>query len=176
MSGSSGQTCFPTGYFKSFTHYIQPLVSKMVSPAARPCGSKGWTLNFSMRDHAGTGDDAAGQKIARIPRSMAYTGRRLLENSDCSVLFKDCRGLLLLRTDEWHSKLQTHASEGGVTPSRCHCMKSDSTVRCCFTTACYCTSIYVILVAVALQFGLRGSSDGMGPSQVVCDTVGGQFT
>ena len=55
------------------------------------------------------GDVAAGQKIARIPLDQ---GRRLLENSDCSVLFRDCKGLLLLRTDEWHSNLQTHALRG----------------------------------------------------------------
>ena len=130
----------------------------MVSPAARPCGSPGWTLNFSMRD--------PGQKIALIPRSI--TDGRLLENTDCSVLFnKDCRGLLLLRTDEWHSKLQTQASEGAlhrldITVNT----KSDSTVRCCFATACYC---------VSLQFGFflinRASSDGMGPSETISSFV-----
>ena len=84
---------------------------------------------------------------------------RLLENTDCSVLFKDCRGLLLLRTDEWHSKLQTQAYEGAL-------HRLDITViqyERCFATACYCTST-VVLVAAALQFGFfnRASSDGMG--------------
>ena len=90
-----------------------PLVSKMVSPAARPCGSPGWTLNFSMRDQVQV-MSLQGKRLRAFQDQWRTPDGRLLENTDCSVLFKDCRGLLLLRKDEWHSKLQTQASEGAL--------------------------------------------------------------
>ena len=85
----------------------------MVSPAARPCGSPGWTLNFSMRDQVQV-MSLQGKRLSAFQDRWRTPEGRLLENTDCSVLFKDCRRLLLLRTDEWHSKLQTEASEGAL--------------------------------------------------------------
>ena len=85
----------------------------MVSPAARPCGSPGWTLNFSMRDQVQV-MSLQGKRLRAFQDRWCTPDGRLFENTDCSVLFKDCRGLLLLQTDEWHSKLQTQASEGAL--------------------------------------------------------------
>ena len=152
MSGSSGQTCFPTGYFKSFTHYIQPLVSKMVTPAARPCGSKGWTLNFFMRDQVQV-MSLQGKRLRafqdrwRVHRTAVARKQRLF------CLVYRLQRSVAVANGRVAFKVTDTCLWGGVTSSRYHYMKSDSTVRCCFTTACYCTSIYVVLVAVALRFG-----------------------
>ena len=85
----------------------------MVSPAARPCGSQGWKLNFSMRDQVQV-MSLQGKRLSAFQDRWRTPDGRLLENTGCSVLFKDCRGLLLLRTNEWHSKLQTQTSEGAL--------------------------------------------------------------
>ena len=103
MSGSSGQR----GY-----HTLDS-ASCFEDTAARPCGSPGWTLNFSMRDQVQV-MSLQGKRLRAFQDRWCTPDGRLLENTDCSVLFKDCRGLLLLRTDEWHSKLQTQASEGAL--------------------------------------------------------------
>ena len=63
-----------------------PLVSKMVGPAARPCGSPGWTLNFSMRDQLQV-MLLQGKRLRAFQDRWRTPDGRLLENTDCSVLF-----------------------------------------------------------------------------------------
>ena len=65
-------------------------------------------------------------------------------------------------SSKFSSQLLILKLEGQLPP-----LPPSSAAPLCLTTACYSTSIYIVLVAVALQFGLfnRGSSDGMVPSQ-----------
>ena len=57
-----------------------PLVSKMVSPAARPCGSQGWTLNFSMRDQVQV-MSLQGKRLRAFQDRWCTPDGRLLENT-----------------------------------------------------------------------------------------------
>ena len=134
----------------------------MVSPAARPCGSPGWTLNFSMRDQVQV-MSLQGKRLRAFQDRWCTPDGRLLENTDCSVLFKDCRGLLLFRTDEWHSKLQTQASEGALHHLDITVIQYEVRLN---GEMLFCDSLLLLYTSTSsccLLFGFfnRASSDGM---------------